>query len=88
MNTAPVRPAGLTDPSYLRWHQHLTTLLAEARPDLDGEFHAHILLAAFNADLVRRMAPHGDHRRLATTLRDLASALLHAPPRQGTEATL
>jgi AcrR family transcriptional regulator len=37
--------------AYHFWHQHVRTLLAEARPDMDAGYTAHALLAAVSADL-------------------------------------
>ncbi|GII33953.1 TetR/AcrR family transcriptional regulator [Planotetraspora mira] len=68
-----------SDPIYLRWHRHITTLLAEARPDLDAEFVGHTLLSMFDADLVRHVMNDGGVARLTGSLRDVASAFLGAP---------
>ncbi|HEY0805329.1 MAG TPA: helix-turn-helix domain-containing protein, partial [Pseudonocardiaceae bacterium] len=38
---------------YPRWHDHVRTLLAQARPDLDADSLAHLLLAGLAADLRR-----------------------------------
>jgi AcrR family transcriptional regulator len=64
------------DPSYLSWHRHLSTLLAEARPDLDADFLAHVVLAAFDGDLIRRMTRPGDPRRFTRSVQQLAMTLL------------
>ncbi|MFI7708733.1 TetR/AcrR family transcriptional regulator [Nonomuraea sp. NPDC049480] len=68
-----------SDPTYLRWHRHVTALLTQARPDLDAEFVGHTLLAMFDADLVRYITSNGGTARLTSSLRDLASTLLGAP---------
>jgi AcrR family transcriptional regulator len=65
-----------SDPTYLRWHRHVTALLTQARPDLDAEFVGHTLLAMFDADLVRHITRNGGTARLTSSLRDLASTLL------------
>lgn len=68
----------LADPTYLRWHRHVTALLGEARPDLDADFHAHVLLAVFDADLVAAVTARGGAARLSASVRGLAEAILHA----------
>ncbi|MET7338697.1 helix-turn-helix domain-containing protein [Nonomuraea sp. NPDC005650] len=66
------------DPTYLRWHAHVTALVAEARPDggLDAEFAAHALLGSFDADLARHVMADGGVARLKSSVRGLAEALL------------
>ncbi|MEW9532585.1 TetR/AcrR family transcriptional regulator [Microbispora sp. NPDC049125] len=71
----------LSDPTYLRWHRHITALLGQARPDLDAEFYGHTLLAMFDADLVRSITANGGAARLAASLHDLADTILRAPAR-------
>jgi AcrR family transcriptional regulator len=66
------RQAGLM---YQTWHQHVTTLLTESRPDLDGELLAHILLGSLHSDLVLHLLRRGETERLRGTLRQLVSAL-------------
>lgn len=70
------------DPTYRRWHDHLTTLIAEIRPDLDAEFLGHTLLASFDGDLVRHITARGGADRLGRSVHDLAVALLGAPSRR------
>ncbi|MGW1995129.1 TetR/AcrR family transcriptional regulator [Embleya sp. NPDC001921] len=65
------------DPTYLRWHDHITGLLAESHPDLDVDFVAHTLLGMFDADLVRHITDNGGPARLTTSVRSLTAALLH-----------
>jgi AcrR family transcriptional regulator len=75
------------DPTYLRWHAHVTALVAEARPDgdggLDAEFAAHALLGSFDADLARHVMADGGVARLRSAVRGLAETLLQgaATPR-------
>lgn len=68
------------DPTYRRWHDHLTALVRELRPDADAEFLAHVLLGSFDGDLVRRTTSRGGTARLRTAVSDLASALLAPAP--------
>lgn len=67
------------DPSYLSWHRHLSALLAEGRPGLDAGFLAHVVLAAFDGDLIRRMTPPDDPRRFTRSVQQLALTLLGDP---------
>ncbi|WP_396446388.1 TetR/AcrR family transcriptional regulator [Actinomadura sp.] len=69
------------DPTYRRWHDHLTELLGELRPDADTEFLAHVLLGSFDGDLVRRITAHGGVTRLRAVVHDLATALVPEPDR-------
>ncbi|WP_157254603.1 TetR/AcrR family transcriptional regulator [Nonomuraea typhae] len=64
------------DPSYRFWHRHLCTLFAEARPDLDADFLAHAVLAAFDGDLIRHLTAPGDPRRFTRSIQQMATALL------------
>ncbi|ETK36526.1 TetR/AcrR family transcriptional regulator [Microbispora sp. ATCC PTA-5024] len=64
------------DPTYVRWHGHLTALMAEIRPDLDAGFAAHALLALFDGDLVRHVMADGGVERLRRSVHDLAVALI------------
>ncbi|WP_433436942.1 TetR/AcrR family transcriptional regulator [Nonomuraea sp. CA-141351] len=68
------------DPTYLRWHAHVTALIAEAGPGgegrLDAEFAAHALLGSFDADLARHVMADGGVARLKSSVRGLAEALL------------
>ncbi|WP_431899269.1 TetR/AcrR family transcriptional regulator [Nonomuraea sp. bgisy101] len=59
------------DPTYLRWHAHVTALIAEARPDRDAGFLAHTVLACFGGELVRHLGVD----RLKRSVRELAAAL-------------
>ncbi|MGW5687329.1 TetR/AcrR family transcriptional regulator [Nonomuraea sp. NPDC003754] len=59
------------DPTYLRWHTHVTALIAEARPDRDAAFLAHTVLASFDGELVRLLGVE----RLKRSVRELATAL-------------
>ena len=42
--------------AYAAWHQHVTYLLGELRPDADAALLAHLLLAAFDAELLTALA--------------------------------
>ncbi|WP_433235853.1 hypothetical protein ACQPYK_26055 [Streptosporangium sp. CA-135522] len=63
------------DPEYALWHDHLSGLIALARPDLDAGFAAHALLAVFDADTAGLPAD-ADPGRRARSLRELVGELL------------
>ncbi|MDH6140006.1 AcrR family transcriptional regulator [Kitasatospora sp. GP30] len=63
-------------PVYQEWHTHLSALIAEQRPDLDADLVAHLLLGALQSDPVLCLLERGEGRRLADTLRELATGLL------------
>ncbi|GAA3133867.1 TetR/AcrR family transcriptional regulator [Streptosporangium carneum] len=69
-----------TEPSYLFWHRHIASLVAEERADLDADFLAHALLALFDGELVRRTTRPDDPRRFTRSIQETATALLTAPP--------
>ncbi|MDA3644924.1 TetR/AcrR family transcriptional regulator [Saccharopolyspora indica] len=64
------------DPSYRFWAQHIATLIAAERPDLDADFLSHALLATFDADLIRHMQHEG--KSFTTAVQALAASLLDA----------
>lgn len=64
------------DPSHQLWHRHLSDLFTEGRPDLDADFLANAVLAVFDGDLIRRMAPLDDPRRFTRSIQQMAMALL------------
>jgi AcrR family transcriptional regulator len=68
-------------PVYAAWHRHISTLIAEERPDLDAELLAHILLSALHSDPILDLLRQGDGQRLTACLHTLATAALDAPPR-------
>ncbi|MFE3172817.1 TetR/AcrR family transcriptional regulator [Amycolatopsis sp. NPDC059090] len=61
---------------YQYWHRHVSTLITEARPELDAELLAHILLGALHSDLVMHLVRSGDTGRLTATLHELVHSLL------------
>lgn len=61
---------------YQYWHRHASTLITDARPELDADLLAHILLGALHSDLVVHLVRRGDTDRLTATLRELVSSLL------------
>ena len=66
--------------SYRLWHRHLAMLVEEARPDLDADYTAHVLLAPLAADLHQALRADGfDLPRMQSGLRANAEALLKMP---------
>lgn len=64
------------NPIYVDWHRHVSGLIAEARPDLDADAVAHILLGSLHSDLIVHMLRNGESGRLTASLRHLVEALL------------
>jgi hypothetical protein len=65
--------------SYRLWHRHLAMLVEEARPELDADYTAHVLLAPLAADLHQALRAEGfELARMQAGLRAHASALLKA----------
>jgi AcrR family transcriptional regulator len=63
--------------SYHLWHRHLALLIEEARPALDADYTAHLLLAPLAADLHRALRETGfDLSRVKTGLRQATETLL------------
>jgi AcrR family transcriptional regulator len=67
-------------PIYGFWHDHISSLIALERPDLDADLIGHILLGALQSDPIIRMLERNEGRRLADSLRALTDALITAPP--------
>ncbi|HVV19895.1 MAG TPA: TetR/AcrR family transcriptional regulator [Pseudonocardiaceae bacterium] len=67
------RQAGIV---YQTWHHHVSTLIAECRPDFDADLLAHILLGSLHTDLVVHLVRQGESARLAATVRQLVTALV------------
>ncbi|TCC46743.1 TetR/AcrR family transcriptional regulator [Kribbella capetownensis] len=65
--------------SYNLWHQHLALLIEEARPDLDADYTAHLVLAPLAADLHKSLRDQGfDLPRIKSGLRTATTTLLSA----------
>ncbi|TCO48258.1 TetR family transcriptional regulator [Kribbella antiqua] len=63
--------------SYHLWHRHLAHLIEEARPDLDADYTAHVVLAPLAADLHNALREQGfDLDRMKTGLRAVVTGLL------------
>jgi AcrR family transcriptional regulator len=70
------------NPTYQAWHSHISTLLAEARPDLDAELLADLLLASLHSDPVLHLLERGETSRLTAALHTLATGALNTAPPQ------
>jgi AcrR family transcriptional regulator len=65
--------------SYHLWHRHLSHLIESARPDLDADYLAHVLLAPLAADLHNALREQGyELDRMKAGLRAVATRLLSA----------
>lgn len=62
-------------PVYQAWHRHVTALIEAARPDLDADLQAHILLRSLSDDVVLHLIRNGQAERFGRTLHDLAALL-------------
>ncbi|WP_327637291.1 TetR/AcrR family transcriptional regulator [Kribbella sp. NBC_00482] len=66
--------------SYHLWHRHLSHLIEAARPELDADYTAHVLLAPLAADLHNALREQGyDLTRMKAGLRAAATNLLPDP---------
>ena len=63
-------------PLHALWHAHLAGLLHEARPDLDADMLADLLMSSLHSDAVKRPPTEGSTQRVAAALRILVSGLL------------
>jgi len=63
-------------PVYRFWHGHVSALLTEARPDLDAEVVADLLLACLHAEPTLRMLERGEADRVASALHAMALGLI------------
>ena len=63
--------------AYHAWHQHLTSLITDLRPDTDPALPAHLLLAWFDAELLSHLTAHQtDPDRLHAALTDATQRML------------
>lgn len=72
-NTAVERQS---NPVYDAGHAHVSTLIQQARPDLDATLLAHIILGSLHTEPIAQLVRDGESQRLATCLHDLVAALL------------
>lgn len=65
-----------TNPVYLFWHNHASTLIAQAGPGLDADLLAHILLGSLHTDAVARLIRDGQAERVQACMHILTATLL------------
>jgi len=63
------------NPVYLFWHGHVAALLGSARPGIDAELQAHVILGTLHEQPLVRLLRDGESRRVAAALRQLVAAL-------------
>jgi AcrR family transcriptional regulator len=64
-------------PLHALWHRHIADLLHQARPELDADLTAHLILASLHSEAIQRMlTEEGGADRLAAGLKTLITALL------------
>jgi len=61
------------------WYGHIAALLADARPDLDAEAVAPVLLAAINPDMVLHYVRDGETERLAAAVLSVVESVVGRP---------
>jgi AcrR family transcriptional regulator len=66
-------------PVYQFWHQHISTLIAAQRPDVDADLIAHLILGALHSAPILNQLTVDGPQRLSAALRALAAAVLDAP---------
>jgi AcrR family transcriptional regulator len=70
-------PDGEPPPLHALWHRHISELIHEARPDLDADLTAHLILASLHSDPIQRLlAAEGGADRLSDGLKTIIEALL------------
>jgi AcrR family transcriptional regulator len=72
----PPRSRDDDHPVYTFWHNHIRTLIAEQRPDLDAPLLADLLLAGVVADPILPLLERGETERLKQALHLLAEGVL------------
>lgn len=65
-------------PIYDLWHSHISTLISEARPDLDAPLLADLLLAGLHSDPILALLERGETARLTAALHRLALGALNS----------
>jgi AcrR family transcriptional regulator len=69
--------ARLQTGAYAFWHRHVSWLLGELRPPADPDLLAHVLLAAFDAELLTALEDQGrDEASVGEAIRAVAESLL------------
>jgi AcrR family transcriptional regulator len=63
-------------PVYVFWHDHIATLIGAARPDLDADLLAHMVLSSLHDGSVGRLLRDGEAKRVRASMHQLVNALL------------
>jgi AcrR family transcriptional regulator len=64
-------------PLHALWHRHIAVLLHEARPDLDADLTAHLVLASLHSEPIQRLlTAEGGADRLAAGLKTIVTSML------------
>jgi hypothetical protein len=64
-------------PLHALWHRHIADLLHEARPDLDADLTAYLVLASLHSDPIQRLlAAEDGPDRVSAGLKTVVAALL------------
>jgi AcrR family transcriptional regulator len=63
-------------PVYVFWHDHIATLIGAARPDLDADLLAHMMLSSLHDGSVGRLLRDGEAKRVRASMDQLVNALL------------
>jgi AcrR family transcriptional regulator len=64
------------NPVYVFWHEHISTLISAARPGLDAELIAHMILGSLHDAPIARLLRDGETARVAASMRQLVTGLL------------
>jgi AcrR family transcriptional regulator len=72
------KPSDEPHPIYQLWYGHISTLITEARPDLDAEVLTHVLLAPLNNDPLLRILSEGGAARLQDALHAIVATTLNS----------
>lgn len=65
------------EPLHAFWHRHVTALLSEARPDVDAEAVAYVLLTALAGQFPLRLIRAGQADRYAAGVRVIVESVVH-----------
>lgn len=64
-------------PLHAIWHRHIADLILAARPDLDADLTAHLVLASLHSEAIQRLlTTDGGPERLAAGLKSVVEAVL------------
>ncbi|WP_433367279.1 TetR/AcrR family transcriptional regulator [Actinoplanes sp. CA-142083] len=67
-------------PLHALWHRHIADLVHDARPELDADVIAHLLLASLHSDPIQRLlATEGGAERVAGGLKTIINAVFVGP---------